>query len=224
MLLQAVNITKTVKGTDNKSIKILQNINLSIESGDFLTILGPSGSGKTTLLQILGLMDSPTDGEIIISGTNSKSLSSCDKAQLRAKDIGFVFQKALLLTDLTVEENLILPLKNINKAIHHREINDLLAKVGLENKKNSYPRMLSAGEAQRAALAKAIITSPQIILADEPIANLDKENKVIILKLLKLFNHENKISMILASHDDLVLEYSKRSVKLTDGKIKLPES
>ena len=219
MIVKAENITKIVIGPGNKPVTILEDISLNLQEGEFITILGPSGSGKTTLLQILGLMDSTSKGKLIFMGKDVSELSSVQKASIRANNIGFVFQSPLLIPELTLLENLILPNKLSDKNLNMEYIDDLLKKVNLSGKKNHYPRMLSTGEAQRGALARALINNPGVILADEPTANLDKDNKTLILDLLKLFSSEKNISIILASHDDMVLNYSKRFLKLEYGKM-----
>jgi ABC-type lipoprotein export system ATPase subunit len=219
MLIKASNIEKIVCGPDDKDINILKNIDLEVKKSEFLVILGPSGSGKTTLLQILGLMDTPTVGTLSIFEKNIESLNTAQKARIRAAEIGFMFQKPLLIGDLTLLENIKLASSTAKKKITNNDIEKLLDKVGLKSKKNYYPSMLSAGEAQRGALARAMVNQPSLIIADEPTSNLDKENKLIVLENLRQFNKENKTTIVLATHDELVLSYSKRYVKLIDGSI-----
>ena len=219
MIVQAKRLSKSVKGPDNKLIEILTAIDLTLFKGEFLSVLGPSGSGKTTLLQILGLMDTPTSGQINLFNKDIISLTNEQKASMRANNIGFIFQKALLITDLTLEQNIKFVSKLSNKDINQERIDLILNKIGLYNKRFNYPRMLSAGEAQRGALARAIINEPQIIIADEPTANLDKANKLKILDLFKSFNEENNVSIILASHDEIVLNYCSKCLHLEDGRI-----
>lgn len=217
MILQATNITKQVKGPDGKAITILKNINLTVKNSDFMAILGPSGSGKTTLLQILGLMDSQSTGELTFKGVNTSTYSSDQKADIRANNIGFIFQKPLLINDLTLEENIIIANKVSNKKINPEYLSDILEKVGLINKRKHYPNMLSMGEAQRGSLARAIINQPDIIFADEPTASLDKENKLLILDLLHEFNINKDITIVLASHDHIILDYKKSLLCLNNG-------
>lgn len=219
MILQATNITKQVKGPDGKVITILKNIDLTVKNSDFMAILGPSGSGKTTLLQILGLMDSQSTGELTFKGVNTSTYSKDQKADIRANNIGFIFQKPLLINDLTLEENIIIANKVSSKKINPEYFSDILEKVGLINKRKHYPNMLSMGEAQRASLARAIINQPDIIFADEPTASLDKENKLLILDLLKKFNQNNGITIVLASHDQVILDYNKSLLHLNNGMI-----
>lgn len=219
MIIKTLNISKIVVGPGKKSAIILEDISIGLDKGDFLTILGPSGSGKTTLLQILGLMDTPSSGEMNIFDRDIKSLSLEEKAHLRANEIGFIFQKPFLINDLTLEENLRLATKLSKKETSKDIIDNILETVGLIDKKLSYPKMLSTGEAQRGSLARAIINQPALIIADEPTASLDRENKLTVLDLLKKFNSEKSVSIILASHDSLVLEYCKSFLKLKDGKI-----
>lgn len=219
MVITATKLSKSVIGPDHQPIQILEDVDLNIREGEFLAVLGPSGSGKTTLLQILGLMDAPSTGELCLLGQDIKKLSSTQKANIRANNIGFVFQTPLLINELTLEENINLVNKISNKRVNDIYINELIDKVGLKGKNNHYPGMLSTGEAQRGALARAIINTPQIIFADEPTANLDKDNKRIVLELLKSFNLDDKITIVLASHDDLILQYTNNYLKLRDGKV-----
>lgn len=219
MILKAINITKQVKGPDGKPITILKDIDFSIKNKDFMAILGPSGSGKTTLLQILGLMDFPSTGELIFKGVDTSTYSNNQKADIRANNIGFIFQKPLLINDLTLEENIIFANKVSNKKIHPESLSNILKKVGLIDKRKHYPAMLSMGEAQRGSLARAIINQPDIIFADEPTASLDRENKLLILNLLQEFNVKKDITIILASHDHVILDYSKSLLHLNNGMI-----
>lgn len=219
MILQANNISKQVIGPDGKLITILNNINLTIQKSDFLAILGPSGSGKTTLLQILGLMDPQSTGDLFFKGANTSTYSNDQKADIRANNIGFIFQKPLLINDLTLEENIIFANKVSNKKTDSEDLSSILEKVGLIDKRKHYPGMLSTGEAQRGSLARAIINQPDIIFADEPTASLDKENKLLIMDLLKEFNTNKDITIILASHDQMILDYNKSLLHLENGTI-----
>lgn len=219
-VIKAKQISKNVVGPDKNIIKILENVDISISQGEFVSVLGPSGSGKTTLLQILGLMDFATSGELEFLGKKVEGLDGNEKALLRNQEVGFVFQRPLLVKDLTVYQNL--KLCNIlfdGKNVDHK-IKDILETVGILNKIDYYPGMLSAGEAQRATIAKAIINDPSIIFADEPIANLDKDNKIVILEILKKLHQEKSITILLATHDDIVLDYSSRNLRIESGKIK----
>lgn len=219
MILQANNISKQVTGPDGKLITILNNIDLTIQKSDFLAVLGPSGSGKTTLLQILGLMDSQSTGDLCFKGVDTSTYSNDQKADIRANNIGFIFQKPLLISDLTLEENIIFANKVSNKKAGSEDLSSILEKVGLIDKRKHYPGMLSTGEAQRGSLARAIINQPDIIFADEPTASLDKENKLLIMDLLKDFNINKDITIILASHDQMILDYNKSLLHLENGTI-----
>lgn len=219
MILQATDIKKEVKGPNGKLITILKNINLTIKSNDFLAVLGPSGSGKTTLLQILGLMDSQSAGELLFKGINTSTYSNDQKANIRANNIGFIFQKPLLMNDLTLEENIIFANKVANNKANKENLYHIIEKVGLIDKKKHYPNMLSMGEAQRGSLARAIINNPDIIFADEPTASLDRENKILILDLLKDFNINKDLTIVLASHDNEILNYNKSLIHLNSGMI-----
>lgn len=217
MLLKAINISKTFDETSENKITILQNINLELFSKDFLFIEGPSGSGKSTLLQILGLMDIPTDGQLEIAGQPVDFRNQTGLSQLRAQFVGFVFQKSLMLSDLTVEENLILALKASQLPVLMPDIASMLEKVNLTPKKSFYLRHLSVGELQRAALAVALVKKPKLLIADEPIASLDERNKSIVLSLIADLTKELNTGVILASHDPVVKSYATTCYKLSNG-------
>lgn len=218
MNLVAENISKTTVIKD-EPIKILEDISLNIAQGDFLIILGPSGSGKTTLIQILGLMDTQTSGKILLDNTDSSLFTSSKKAKIRSSKIGFIFQNPLLINELTVEENLVMANMVSNKSIEREFICSLLDKVGIYKKKSCYPKTLSMGEAQRASMARALVNNPDILFADEVTANLDRENKIKILDILCDMNSNNSLSVVFASHDEIMINYSQRYIKLTEGKI-----
>jgi len=210
-IIKAKNLSKTIK-----NYQILKNLDFEIQKGSFIGLLGPSGSGKTTLLNILGLMDS-FSGELSILGHDVKSLSNTEKAELRNKNIGFIFQSHLLLPELNLLENIKLPQQlSKNKAFDALEICE---SIGLKDKINNLPSELSTGEQQRGAFARAIINKPQLVLADEPTGNLDKNNKKIIFDLLKKYSQDFSATIIVASHDEMVEKYSDYTFQIDDGKL-----
>jgi putative ABC transport system ATP-binding protein len=199
----------------------LRGINLTFSMGEFSGVVGPSGSGKTTLLNIIGLLDNPTDGDAIILGSSSKRLSVKEAAMLRRKHMGFIFQTYNLLPVYTVFENVEFPLLllNMNNNDRKKAVLESLAWVGLSDKENSKPAQLSGGECQRVAIARAMVKRPDIVLADEPTANLDADNSHHILQTMEKLNKELHTTFIFATHDEKVISYIRRKITLVDGKV-----
>lgn len=199
----------------------LNGINITFNTGGFTGIVGPSGSGKTTLLNIIGSLDSPTQGSIKVLGMEVGKLSSKKAALLRRQHMGFIFQTYNLLPVYTVFENIEFPLLLLNMSSSNRKkaVMDALDWVGLTDKIKSRPAQLSGGECQRVAIARAMVKKPEIVLADEPTANLDAANSHNILKMMEKLNKELKTTFIFATHDDKVIKYLKRKIVLEDGKI-----
>ncbi|MDR3611373.1 MAG: ABC transporter ATP-binding protein [Ignavibacteriaceae bacterium] len=205
----------------NSFFRALNKINTSIKKGEFTGLVGPSGSGKTTLLNILGALDNPTSGDATVLGKSISNLSHKDASKLRNSSIGFIFQTYNLLPVYTVFENVEFPLLLLKKEKEEREemVMKALNWVGLTNKVKSRPSQLSGGESQRVAVARAMVKMPQIVLADEPTANLDAENSHNILKMMQKLNEELKTTFIFATHDEKVISYLHRKIVLNDGKI-----
>jgi putative ABC transport system ATP-binding protein len=203
----------------------LRGIDLTFSRGEFAGIVGPSGSGKTTLLNIIGLLDNPTEGDAIILGNSSKDLSTRQAALLRRKHLGFIFQTFNLLPVYTVFENAEFPLLLLKMSLQERKnaVLEALEWVGLTDKIRSRPSQLSGGECQRVAIARAMVKRPDIVLADEPTANLDAANSHHILKTMEKLNKELKTTFIFATHDDKVISYLQRKITLIDGKISSDE-
>lgn len=214
-ILKLENVTKIYK-TKVEEIKILNNINFEINERDLISIQGKSGSGKTTLLNILGLLDSDFNGNIYIDDKNIKSLS---KTEMRAKNIGFVFQFHYLLPEFTALENVMLPglenKENSRVEIKNRAI-ELLELVGLKDRLHHYPNELSGGEKQRVAIARALINNPKIILADEPTGNLDEHNSKNINELFLKINKEKKQSIVIVTHSKELADIAKIKYKVED--------
>lgn len=214
-----IKLENISKHYDNGSIKALNGINLNISRGDFISIIGPSGSGKSTLLNMLGALDKPTSGEIIIDNVDIKK--SNDLSELRTKKIGFVFQLHNLLPHLTALENVEIPLiftetkekKRKEIASHYLKI------VGLEDKLNQNPTKLSGGERQRIAIARALVNNPSMILADEPTGSLDSKTGAVILNLLKEIHEKYNVTLIIVTHDPEVAIMADRTIKIKDGEI-----
>jgi len=201
--------------------RALNDISFGTKKGEFTGLVGPSGSGKTTLLNILGALDNPTQGDAIVLGKSVKSLTHKDAARLRNNSIGFIFQTYNLLPVYTVFENVEFPLLLLKKGKEEREeaVMKALSWVGLSNKAKSRPNQLSGGESQRVAVARAMVKNPEIVLADEPTANLDAENSHNIIRTMLKLNEDLKTTFIFATHDEKVISYLHRKIVLNDGKI-----
>lgn len=199
----------------------LKNINLEFGKAEFSGIVGPSGSGKTTMLNIIGSLDIPTEGEATVLGHSTKSLSARQSAELRSKHIGFIFQTYNLLPVYTVFENVEFPLLLLNMKPEERKkaVLDALEWVGLMDKLKSRPAQLSGGQCQRVAIARAMVKKPALVLADEPTANLDTENSLHILQAMQTLNQNLGTSFIFSTHDDKVIKFLKRIVRLIDGEV-----
>ena len=214
------NIEKLFK-TEEIVTQALNGINLTIEKGEFVAITGPSGCGKSTLLSILGLLDDVTAGDYALTGLQTKSLSANKKANIRANHIGFIFQAFNLISDLTVLENVMLPLTYINALSHNemvKKAKEALVLVGLENRTNHFPSQLSGGQQQRVAVARALINEPDLILADEPTGNLDSNNADQVLELLKDLHLQGK-TICMVTHDMASTNYASRVINMLDGAI-----
>ncbi|MED3804330.1 ABC transporter ATP-binding protein [Lysinibacillus xylanilyticus] len=207
------------------SFEILKNINLSINDGEFVSIMGPSGSGKSTLLYILGGLENQTKGKVLINDKEINSLKDKPKSILRCNEIGFVFQFFNLVQNLTVEENIILPAVMSGKKSKdlQSELNEILAVTGLENKKKMYPSQLSGGQQQRVAVARAVINQPKLILADEPTGNLDSKSGEDVMSLMKKINKERGTTVVQVTHNPEMSLYGNRVIRIQDGKIILDE-
>ncbi len=219
-MINLKNIEKCY-GTGLNTFKALDEVNLEIKKGEFVAVIGASGSGKSTLLNIIGCMDSPTDGEYYFENENVLKKSFKDLAAFRNKKIGFVFQAFNLADDCTASENIEMPLgyAGIKKSERKRRVKEMLEKVGLSDKAKSYPRQLSGGQQQRVAIARALINNPDLILADEPTGNLDTHNAGQIMELFKKIHSESDRTVIMITHNPELAEQADRIIKITDGRI-----
>ena len=199
----------------------LKSVELILNEGEFTGLIGPSGSGKTTLLNIIGGLDAPSDGKISVLDNNLQNTTHDERAKLRRKFMGFIFQSYNLLPVYTVFENVELPLilNKIDSKVRKNKVEQAVEWVGLTDKLNSKPSMLSGGECQRTAIARAIVHEPALILADEPTANLDAKNSHQIMKIMLKLNEELKTSFVFATHDEKIMGYLRRIIHLEDGKI-----
>jgi putative ABC transport system ATP-binding protein len=203
----------------------LKGIELSLGKAEFAGLIGPSGSGKTTLLNIIGSLDTPSEGEVIVLGQSVGKLTAKGAARLRKENLGFIFQSYNLLAVHNVFENVEFPLLLLRYSAFERKkmVMNALEWVGLTDKLKSKPPQLSGGECQRVAIARAMVKRPSIVLADEPTANLDAANSHVILKTMKKLNEELRTTFLFATHDDKVINYLKRKIHLLDGKIEKDE-
>lgn len=199
----------------------LKEIDLAFGKGEFAGLVGPSGSGKTTLLNIIGSLDTPSEGEAVVLGRSISKLGTKESARLRKFDLGFIFQSYNLLPVYNVFENVEFPLLllNMTSSERNKAVKEALEWVGLTSKIKSKPSQLSGGECQRVAIARAMVKKPKLVLADEPTANLDAENSHHILKTMENLNNELKTTFLFATHDDKVIKYLKRKISLSDGMV-----
>jgi len=218
-LIHLENVTK-VFVTDEVETHALSGIQLEIKKGEYLSIAGPSGCGKSTLLAILGLLDSPSDGTYVLNGQPVQSLKVSERARIRNREIGFIFQAFNLIGDLTVYENVELPLtyRGMSSPERKKRVHDALERVGMSHRVKHYPSQLSGGQQQRVAVARALGGDPSILLADEPTGNLDSTNGEAVMDLLREL-HRGGATICMVTHDPRYAEYADRTIRLFDGKI-----
>jgi putative ABC transport system ATP-binding protein len=214
------NVHKIYKETE-VAVKAVDGVTISFDQAEFAAIVGPSGSGKTTLLNLIGGLDMPTSGEIIIDGTNLSKLKSSELIDFRMRNIGFVFQAYNLIPVLTAKENVefIMNLQKWSKMERDERTFELLKAVGLIDRANSRPTKMSGGQQQRIAVARALASRPKFVLADEPTANLDSKSASTLLEIMEKLNHEEKITFIFSTHDARVVKMAHRVITLEDGKV-----
>jgi putative ABC transport system ATP-binding protein len=198
----------------------LSSIHLEIKNGEYISIAGPSGCGKTTLLSILGLLDSPTEGTYLLDGKNVSNLTASERARIRNQEIGFIFQAFNLIGDLTVYENVELPLtyRGMSGGERKQRVQEALERVGMSHRAKHYPSQLSGGQQQRVAVARAIVGKPLILLADEPTGNLDSRNGEQVMDLMRELHREGA-TICMVTHDPRYAKYSERAIHLFDGQV-----
>lgn len=206
---------------DSGDFFALKNNNLHIKKGEFVAIMGPSGSGKSTLLQLIGGLDHPSSGNLVVDGTHLKNLNETERTLFRRTKVGFVFQNYQLLPMMTVAENIALPLSanKASKSEINKRVQQLLKDVNLEVKESQFPSQLSGGQQQRVAIARALAMKPKLILADEPTGNLDQKNGEDILRLLSRLNKEEQITIVMVTHDQQAAAAAERIIVIRDGEI-----
>ena len=219
-LIKLSKVSKVFK-VGEENFTALNEVSLEIESGAFMSFVGPSGSGKTTLLNLIGGLDVPTSGDIYFKESGLSSMSRQQMAQYRRENIGFIFQTYNLLPVYSVYENVLFPLllKGSKEKNVRDRVMDIVAKVGLSDQSKKRPSQLSGGQCQRVAIARALVKDPPLILADEPTANLDTENSLQILELMRELNRQYKAAVVFSTHDEKVTRFIRREVKLEDGRV-----
>lgn len=217
-ILETKNLSK-IYGKGDTMVKALDNVSFSVEKGEFVAIVGPSGSGKSTLLHILGGVDVPTSGEVIIDNTDISKLDETALAIFRRRQIGLIYQFYNLIPILTVRENMELPILLDGKKPDEKLVNDLVKKLGLENRLSHLPNQLSGGQQQRVSIGRALLNHPALLLADEPTGNLDSENSKEIIQLLRYFNKEYNQTVIIITHDERIALAADRVIAIEDGRI-----
>lgn len=224
--IEVKNLNKSFKLGKNDEVKVLKNLNFTVKKGSFLSIMGPSGCGKSTLLYLLGGLDNPTSGVININGRDISTLKEKEKAKMKRREVGFVFQFYNLVPNLTIEDNILLPLLMDGKKIknYKEDLNNILDLVGLKDKRKMTPRELSGGQQQRVAIARALLFKPEIILADEPIGNLDSKTGESIMELFRDINKKFGTTIVQVTHAESAAYYGDSILRLLDGEIVSKES
>ncbi len=219
-IIEARSLTKTFVLGEVK-VEVLTGIDLDIKEGEFLSVMGPSGSGKSTLLYLIGGLDTPTAGTLRVKGRELSAMKDPEQSLLRRRDIGFVFQFYNLIPNLDLEENVMLPLLLDGKKLkdNRKRLDEILELVGLSDRRHHTPRELSGGQQQRVAIARALVNEPDIILADEPIGNLDSKTGAEIMKLLKRINNEKKKTIVQVTHSEEAASYGQRIIHVRDGRV-----
>ena len=219
-IIEATSLNKTYK-LGSLDVEVLKDINLTIGSGEFVSIMGPSGSGKSTLLYLIGGLDKPTSGSVKIKGSELSDMKDKEQSIMRRRDIGFVFQFYNLIPNLNVEENVMLPMLLDGKKLkdYRSKLDEILEVVGLSDRRAHTPRELSGGQQQRVAIARALVNEPDIILADEPTGNLDSKTGMEVMELLQRINKEKGKTIVQVTHSKEAADYGNRVINVRDGKV-----
>lgn len=221
-ILEVKNLSKVYGNNENKVIA-LNNVSFSVNKGEFIAIIGSSGSGKSTLLHLIGGVDKPTDGEVIVSGVNVYQQNEEQLAIFRRREVGLIYQFYNLIPVLTVEENMTLPILLDSKKTNEARFEEIIKILGLENRRYNLPKELSGGQQQRVSIGRALMNAPSIVLADEPTGNLDSKNSKEIVDLLKLTQKKYKQTLIMITHDERIAMQADRIIVIEDGCIKKDE-
>ena len=221
VLMKLIDLKKTyVQGKDVKT-QALNGVGLEFGEGEFAVVSGPSGSGKTTLLNLMGGLDSPTSGQVLLKDTNIGELKENQLAHIRLMNFGFIFQAYNLVPVLTAEENIeyIMMLQGVGREERCQKVYEIAKELGIDDLLHKKPNKMSGGQQQRVAVARAVVSKPKIVFADEPTANLDSENSSTLLDLMKQLNEEENMTFVFSTHDPILMEKAKRKIILKDGKI-----
>ena len=221
-ILEVKNLTK-IYGHDENQVVALDHVSFTIEKGEFIAIVGSSGSGKSTLLHLIGGVDKPTSGEVIVNGQNVYKKNENELAIFRRREVGLIYQFYNLIPILTVEENMTLPVLLDNKKVNQERLDELLRILDLKSREKHLPRELSGGQQQRVSIGRALMNAPSLVLADEPTGNLDSKNSKEIIDLLKLTQKRYKQTLIMITHDENIAMQADRIIVIEDGKIKKDE-
>ncbi|MEH7353472.1 ABC transporter ATP-binding protein [Neobacillus drentensis] len=217
-ILKIEHLTK-MYGKGETAVKALDDVSFSVKKGEFVAIIGPSGSGKSTLLHLLGGVDRPTSGKVLVDNTDIYNLNETQLAIFRRRQIGLIYQFYNLIPVLTVEENITLPLLLDEHKVDKKQFNDIVKILNLEKRLNHLPNQLSGGQQQRVSIGRALISNPAIMLADEPTGNLDSKNSSEIIDLLKMFNKTFKQTLLVITHDERIALQADRVIAIEDGRI-----
>ncbi|VVB67081.1 putative ABC transporter ATP-binding protein [Candidatus Norongarragalina meridionalis] len=223
-IIELKDVKKTYK-MGLTEVNALRGVTMHVREGEFLAITGPSGSGKSTLMHMVGCLDIPTSGTILLDGQDISKLHESDLAQIRGKKIGFVFQSFNLITSLTASENVELPLmfQGVSENERHKRSKAILEKVGLTERASHRPMQLSGGEQQRVAIARALVGEPNVLLADEPTGNLDSKRGAEILDMMNALNKDEGVTVVMVTHDPVLAKKAKRIVRIKDGMVEKEE-
>lgn len=221
-ILEVKNLTK-IYGNDENKVVALDHVSFTIEKGEFIAIVGSSGSGKSTLLHLIGGVDKPTSGEVIVNGQNVYKKNENELAIFRRREVGLIYQFYNLIPILTVEENMTMPVLLDNKKVNQERLDELLRILDLKSREKHLPRELSGGQQQRVSIGRALMNAPSLVLADEPTGNLDSKNSKEIIDLLKLTQKRYKQTLIMITHDENIAMQADRIIVIEDGKIKKDE-
>ena len=218
-MINLIGINKIYR-TKEIETQALENVNLTVEKGEFISIMGPSGCGKSTLLNIIGLLDNPTSGTIEINRSKVTELNDKQLAAFRNRNLGFVFQSFHLINSLSVLDNVELPLlyRKVSSSERRKAAETVLERVGLSHRKRHFPTQLSGGQSQRVAIARAIIGNPEIILADEPTGNLDSKMGIEVMEILHKLNKEDKRTIVMVTHNEVQAQQTNRTIRFFDGR------
>ncbi|MDR1406931.1 MAG: ABC transporter ATP-binding protein [Tannerella sp.] len=218
-MIKLMNLEKIYRTKEIETVA-LENVNLEVRKGEFLSVMGPSGCGKSTLLNIVGLLDTPTNGTVEIDGIRTDGMNDGDQAAFRNRQLGFVFQSFHLISSLNVLDNVELPLlyRRVSASERRRKAKEVLEKVGLSHRMRHFPTQLSGGQCQRVAIARAIVGNPNIILADEPTGNLDSKMGAEVMEILHRLNREDGRTIVMVTHNDDQAKQTNRTVRFFDGR------